>query len=105
MSYAEYLNKKAGQDRNSKNLEKILEANRKNVKILVGIPTFDKVSPECFQSIYRMKVPNGCEVDIRYITGYGPAIARNKIANIVFLFSHVLRFKSISAVTKIILIG
>ena len=51
------------------------------MRILVGVPTFDRVAPECFQSVYGMKVPQGFTVDIRYVTGYGPAQARNKIAN------------------------
>jgi GT2 family glycosyltransferase len=50
------------------------------MKILVAIPCFENVKWQCMKSVYEMDRPEGCEVDVEVVSGYGPAVARNRIA-------------------------
>ena len=47
------------------------------MKILIAVPTFENIVPECFKHIYDVKKP--CQVDFDSIKGYDCAKARNKI--------------------------
>ena len=49
-------------------------------KILIGVPTTGFVKPLCFQSVYKIRIPDNVVADIEYFPGYGCAQARNKIA-------------------------
>lgn len=54
------------------------EIKRKERKVLIAVPTFDKAEPATFKSIYEMNKPCPCGFD--YVKGYGAAKARNDIA-------------------------
>ena len=47
------------------------------MKILIAVPTFENILPECFKAIYDMEKP--CQCDFDFIKGYDCAKARNKI--------------------------
>lgn len=48
------------------------------MKILVAVPTFETITPECFSSIFDLD-KDGMDVDFVSVKGYDCAIARNKI--------------------------
>ena len=50
------------------------------MKILIAVPTFESIKPECFKSIYGLKRPEGCGLYFDYVAGYDCAKARNQIA-------------------------
>jgi len=50
-------------------------------RILLAIPCFSLLDPKCVKSFYKIRVPEGFQLTIDYITGYGAAQARNKAAN------------------------
>lgn len=47
-------------------------------RVLIAVPTYDKVDPACFKSIYDMHKP--CPCGFEFVKGYGAAKARNDIA-------------------------
>jgi len=51
------------------------------MKILLAIPTYCYLIPQCVKSFYNIRVPEGITMDIEFITGYGAAQSRNKAAN------------------------
>ena len=50
------------------------------MKILIAVPTFENIKPECFKSIYGLARPEGCDLYFDYVAGYDCAKARNRIA-------------------------
>ena len=50
------------------------------MKILIAVPTFESIKPECFKSIYGLKRPDRCTLYFDYVSGYDCAKARNQIA-------------------------
>lgn len=50
------------------------------MKILIAVPTFENIKPECFKSIYGLTRPEGCNLYFDYVAGYDCAKARNQIA-------------------------
>ena len=50
------------------------------MRILIAVPTFETIKPECFKSIYGLTRPEGCELYFDYVSGYDCAKARNQIA-------------------------
>ena len=50
------------------------------MKILIAVPTFETIKPECFKSIYGLKRPEGSSLYFDYVSGYDCAKARNQIA-------------------------
>ena len=50
------------------------------MKILIAVPTFESIKPECFKSIYGLTRPDGCTLYFDYVSGYDCAKARNQIA-------------------------
>ena len=50
------------------------------MKILIAVPTFENIKPECFKSIYSLTRPEGYELYFDYVPGYDCAKARNQIA-------------------------
>ena len=50
------------------------------MKILIAVPTFETIKPECFKSIYGLKRPEGSALYFDYVAGYDCAKARNRIA-------------------------
>ena len=51
-------------------------------KILIAVPTFENIKPECFKSIYGLTRPEGYVLYFDYVSGYDCAKARNQIAKI-----------------------
>lgn len=49
-------------------------------KILIAVPTFETIKPQCFKSIYTLTRPEGYELYFDYVSGYDCAKARNQIA-------------------------
>lgn len=52
------------------------------MKILIAVPTFENIKPECFKSIFGLDIPQGCNLYFDYIKGYDCARARNEIARL-----------------------
>lgn len=50
------------------------------MRLLIAVPTFETVRPETFRSIYGLAVPDGVELMLDFVGGYGAARARNLIA-------------------------
>lgn len=50
------------------------------MKILIAVPTFENIKPECFKSIYSLTRPEGYELYFDYVPGYDCAKAKNQIA-------------------------
>jgi len=65
-------------------------------KILIAVPTFENIKPECFKSIYGMKNPNDYLLYFDYVKGYDCARARNEIAKLAikYDFDYVLMVDS-----------
>ena len=49
-------------------------------KILIAVPTFENIKPECFKSIYNLINPKDYLLYFDYVKGYDCARARNEIA-------------------------
>ena len=47
------------------------------MKILIAVPTFENILPECFKAIYDLAKP--CDCNFEFVKGYDCAKARNKI--------------------------
>ena len=50
------------------------------MRILIAVPTFENIKPECFKSIYGLTRPEDCDLYFDYVRGYDCAKARNQIA-------------------------
>ncbi|MBR1611307.1 MAG: hypothetical protein IJ672_07500 [Methanobrevibacter sp.] len=59
---------------------RIWRVSMENKKILIAVPTFENIKPECFKSIYGLKRPIGYDSYFDYVSGYDCAKARNQIA-------------------------
>ena len=59
---------------------RIWRVSMENKKILIAVPTFENIKPQCFKSIYGLKRPIGYDLYFDYVSGYDCAKARNQIA-------------------------
>lgn len=50
------------------------------MKILIAVPTYETITPECFKAIYDLRSEH--ELHFDYVTGYDCATARNNIAEL-----------------------
>ena len=48
------------------------------MRILIAVPTFENIKPECFKSIYGLTRPEDCDLYFDYVRGYDCAKARNQ---------------------------
>lgn len=48
------------------------------MRILIAVPTFENITPECFKAIYNLRSDH--ELDFDFVKGYDCAEARNQIA-------------------------
>lgn len=71
-------------------------------KILIAIPTFETIKPECFKSIYGLTNPKDFHLYFDYVKGYDCARARNEIAKLAINngFDYVLMVDSDVSVPK-----
>ena len=51
-----------------------------NKKVLIAVPTFENIKPDCFKSIYGQERVSGFDYFFDFIKGYDCAKARNMIA-------------------------
>ena len=65
-------------------------------KILIAVPTFENIKPECFKSIYNLISPKDYLLYFDYVKGYDCARARNEIAKLAieYNFDYVLMIDS-----------
>ena len=72
-------------------------------KILIAVPTFETIKPECFKGIYGIKPPEEYNLFFDYIKGYDCAKARNEIAKeaIEYNMDYVLMIDSDIAVPRL----
>ena len=65
-------------------------------KILIAVPTFETIKPECFKSIYGLKNPENFNLFFDYVKGYDCARARNEIVKLAlnYNFDYVLMIDS-----------
>ena len=71
-------------------------------KILIAVPTFENIKPECFKSIFGLTNPENYNLFFDYVKGYDCARARNEIAKLAFKhdFDYVLMIDSDVSVPK-----
>ena len=71
-------------------------------KILIAVPTFETIKPECFKSIYGLTNPKEFNIYFDYVKGYDCARARNEIAKLAIKhdFDYVLMVDSDVSVPK-----
>lgn len=71
-------------------------------KILIAVPTFENIKPECFKSIYGLTNPKDFNLYFDYVKGYDCARARNEIAKLAlnYNFDYVLMVDSDVSVPK-----
>ena len=71
-------------------------------KILIAVPTFENIKPECFKSIFGLTNPEGYGLYFDYVKGYDCARARNEIAKLALKhnFDYVLMIDSDVSVLK-----
>lgn len=71
-------------------------------KILIAVPTFENIKPECFKSIYGLTNPKDFNLYFDYVKGYDCARARNEIAKLAinYGFDYVLMVDSDVSVPK-----
>ena len=72
-------------------------------KILIAVPTFENIKPECFKSIFGLQYPKNYNLFFDYVKGYDCARARNEIAKLAmkYDFDYVLMIDSDVSVPKI----
>ena len=65
-------------------------------KILIAVPTFENIKPECFKSIFGLTNPQNYNLFFDYVKGYDCARARNEIVNLAikYGFDYVLMIDS-----------
>ena len=71
-------------------------------KILIAVPTFENIKPQCFKSIYGLVNPKDFNLYFDYVKGYDCARARNEIAKLAIKhdFDYVLMIDSDVSVPK-----
>ena len=71
-------------------------------KILIAVPTFENIKPECFKAIFDLTNPAGYNLYFDYVQGYDCARARNEIAKLAlnYDFDYVLMIDSDVKVPK-----
>ena len=71
-------------------------------KILIAVPTFENIKPECFKSIFGLTNPENYNLFFDYVKGYDCARARNEIAKLTLKhnFDYVLMIDSDVSVPK-----
>ena len=71
-------------------------------KILIAVPTFENIKPECFKSIFGLTNPKNYNLFFDYVKGYDCARARNEIAKLALKhnFDYVLMIDSDVSVPK-----
>ena len=71
-------------------------------KILIAVPTFENIKPECFKSIFGLRNPENYNLFFDYVKGYDCARARNEIAKLALKhdFDYVLMIDSDVSVPK-----
>lgn len=71
-------------------------------KILIAVPTFENIKPQCFKSIYGLANPKDFNLYFDYVKGYDCARARNEIAKLAINhgFDYVLMVDSDVSVPK-----
>ena len=71
-------------------------------KILIAVPTFENIKPECFKSIFGLTNPENYNLFFDYVKGYDCARARNEIAKLALKhnFDYVLMIDSDVSVPK-----
>ena len=71
-------------------------------KILIAVPTFENIKPQCFKSIYGLANPKDFNLYFDYVKGYDCARARNEIAKLAIKhdFDYVLMIDSDVSVPK-----
>ena len=74
----------------------------KKGKILIAVPTFENIKPECFKSIFGLTNPQDYNLYFDYVKGYDCARARNEIAKLAlnYNFDYVLMIDSDVKVPK-----
>ena len=75
----------------------------KKGKILIAVPTFETIKPECFKGIYGIKPPEEYNLFFDYVKGYDCAKARNEIAKeaIEYDMDYILMVDSDIAVPRL----
>ena len=70
--------------------------------ILIAVPTFENIKPQCFKSIYGLTNPKDFNLYFDYVKGYDCARARNEIAKLAlkYNFDYVLMIDSDVSVPK-----
>jgi glycosyltransferase involved in cell wall biosynthesis len=71
-------------------------------KILIAVPTFENIDPECFKAIYGFQWPDDSVLVFNYFRGYDCARARNIIAKTALDqgFDYVLMIDSDNVVPR-----
>lgn len=71
-------------------------------KILIAVPTFENIKPQCFKSIYGLTNPKNFNLFFDYVKGYDCARARNEIAKLAIKhdFDYVMMVDSDVSVPK-----
>lgn len=71
-------------------------------KILIAVPTFENIKPQCFKSIYGLTNPKDFNLYFDYVKGYDCSRARNEIAKLAINhdFDYVLMVDSDVSVPK-----
>ena len=71
-------------------------------KILIAVPTFENIKPQCFKSIFGLTNPKNFNLYFDYVKGYDCARARNEIAKLAIKhnFDYVLMIDSDVSVPK-----
>ena len=71
-------------------------------KILIAVPTFENIKPECFKSIFGLTNPENYNLFFDYVKGYDCARARNEIVKLAikYGFDYVLMIDSDVSVPK-----
>ena len=71
-------------------------------KILIAVPTFENIKPQCFKSIFGLTNPKAFNLYFDYVKGYDCARARNEIAKLAIKhdFDYVLMIDSDVSVPK-----
>ena len=86
-----------------KDSESWRELTMKKGKILIAVPTFESIKPECFKGIYGIKPPEEYNLFFDYVKGYDCAKARNEIAKeaIEYDMDYILMVDSDIAVPRL----
>ncbi|NCB97929.1 MAG: glycosyltransferase [Bacteroidia bacterium] len=73
---------KANSSEQDRNRDLIISSNlTKKIRILIGIPCAKYIEAGTFESIYNMRIPDGCDTSFQYFYGYNIAQIRNLMAD------------------------